>query len=144
MKIIKQVHRSEIEAGKMEKCIKTNRQVYLFVRDLRVKAYFRIILCYNNLYFMNLSYFAVSEIWDAFGHMSSEAFELKYNFEKPDQSTRVGLNCLKGIRAFAASDKLLLLGYENVSVYKVNIGSTFWKFRFDFQHTFKKQIFIKA
>lgn len=60
----------------------------------------------------------LSEIWDAFAHMSSEAFRLKYNFEKPDQSTRLGLNCLKGIRAFSASDKLLLLAYENVSVYK--------------------------
>ena len=48
------------------------------------------------LYVILVYFLTVSEIWDAFAHMSSEAFRLKYNFEKPDQSTRLGLNCLKG------------------------------------------------
>lgn len=50
--------------------------------------------------------------------MTDEEFRQKYGFEKPGTSSSLALHCLRGKRALDASDKLLLLGYDNVKVYK--------------------------
>lgn len=52
--------------------------------------------------------------------MTDGEFSQKYGFAKPDplSSGSLALHCLRGKRALDASDKLLLLGYDNVKVYK--------------------------
>lgn len=60
----------------------------------------------------------MSEIWSAFSVFSEAEFEAKYGFTKPSKSTVLATHCLKGKRALEASDKLNLLGYENVKVYQ--------------------------
>ena len=54
--------------------------------------------------------------------MDSEKFRNKYGIEKMTLKTKpIVLHCLKGKRAFDAADKLALLGYDDVYVYKVLI-----------------------
>ena len=69
--------------------------------------------------------FAVGEIWEAFAQLSEEDFESKYGFEKPSKGEKIGLSCLSGKRATDASDKLLLLQYENNVIYKGSLKD--WK-----------------
>ena len=60
----------------------------------------------------------MDEIWEAFSQLSEGDFEAKYGFSKPSTSrTALATQCLKGIKALVASDKLNLLGYQNVAVY---------------------------
>ena len=68
----------------------------------------------------NYKYFiTVCDIWSAF-QMDSEKFRNKYGIEKVTLKTKpIVLHCLKGKRAFDAADKLALLGYDDVYVYKV-------------------------
>ena len=68
----------------------------------------------------NYKYFvSVCDIWSAF-QMENEMFRKKYGIEKVTLKTKpIVLHCLKGKRAFDAADKLALLGYDDVYVYKV-------------------------
>ena len=53
--------------------------------------------------------------------MRPDAFKARFNVEKRElKEKQIVLHCLKGKRAFEAADKLLLLGYKNVYVYKVS------------------------
>ena len=60
--------------------------------------------CASQLMFLNVKllylFFAVCDVWEAFANMTAEAFKFKYNFPKPDQSTKLGLNCLKGRESY--------------------------------------------
>ena len=52
--------------------------------------------------------------------MNEDAFRKKYGICKTElKSKRIVLHCLKGKRAIDAADKLALLGYEDVYIYKV-------------------------
>ena len=52
--------------------------------------------------------------------MDNTKFQTKYGIEKDLlKSKKIVLHCLKGKRAFDAADKLALLGYDDVYVYKV-------------------------
>ena len=52
--------------------------------------------------------------------MDDSTFQIKYGIEKELlESKKIVLHCLKGKRAFDAADKLALLGYDDVYVYKV-------------------------
>ena len=52
--------------------------------------------------------------------MANTKFQTKYGIEKDLlKSKKIVLHCLKGKRAFDAADKLALLGYDDVYVYKV-------------------------
>ena len=63
----------------------------------------------------------MSEVWNTF-KMRPDAFKARFNVEKRElKEKQIVLHCLKGKRAFEAADKLLLLGYKNVYVYKVGI-----------------------
>ena len=66
-------------------------------------------------FFVSIS---VGQIWEAFSQLSGEDFKSKYGFDRPEKSAKIGLLCKLGKRATDASDKLLLMGYENVLVYK--------------------------
>jgi len=60
----------------------------------------------------------LSEVWNTF-KMRPDAFKARFNVEKRElKEKQIVLHCLKGKRAFEAADKLLLLGYKNVYVYK--------------------------
>ena len=64
----------------------------------------------------------VCDIWPAF-QMDGEKFLKKYGIEKVTLKTKpIVLHCLKGKRAFDAADKLALLGYDDVYVYKVHLS----------------------
>ena len=67
----------------------------------------------------------VGEIWEAFSQLSDGEFEAKYGFAKPGLEQDMVLHCLKGKRALDASDKLSLLGYTKVKVYKGSFSE--WK-----------------
>ena len=61
----------------------------------------------------------VCDIWAAFQLKDSE-FRKTYAIDKMElKSKQIVLHCLKGKRAFDAADKLALLGYDDVYVYKV-------------------------
>ena len=61
----------------------------------------------------------VCDIWSAF-QMENEMFRKRYGIEKVTLKTKtIVLHCLKGKRAFDAVDKLALLGYDDIYVYKV-------------------------
>lgn len=75
----------------------------------------------DNMHF----HYLVSEIWQAFSQLSTEEFESKYGFSKPSTSTVLATHCLKGKRAMEAADKLNLLGYHNIKVYKGSFND--WK-----------------
>ena len=52
--------------------------------------------------------------------MDDIKFRATYGIQKDIlQSKKIVLHCLKGKRAFDAADKLALLGYDDVYVYKV-------------------------
>ena len=68
----------------------------------------------------------VPEIWTAF-QLDSDSFESKYGFAKPDLNDRLVVHCLSGKRARMASDKLTLLNFENVDIYKGSVND--WKAR---------------
>ena len=52
--------------------------------------------------------------------MDQEKFQKTYGVDKMVlKSKKIVLHCLKGKRAFDAADKLALLGYDDVYVYKV-------------------------
>ena len=52
--------------------------------------------------------------------MEQEKFKKTYGVDKILlKSKKIVLHCLKGKRAFDAADKLALLGYDDVYVYKV-------------------------
>ena len=52
--------------------------------------------------------------------MEQEKFKKTYGVDKMLlKSKKIVLHCLKGKRAFDAADKLALLGYDDVYVYKV-------------------------
>ena len=52
--------------------------------------------------------------------MDNTKFRTTYGIEKDLlKSKKIVLHCLKGKRAFDAADKLALLGYDDVYVYKV-------------------------
>ena len=52
--------------------------------------------------------------------MDQEKFQKTYGVDKMLlKSKKIVLHCLKGKRAFDAADKLALLGYDDVYVYKV-------------------------
>ena len=52
--------------------------------------------------------------------MDDTKFRATYGIQKDIlQSKKIVLHCLKGKRAFDAADKLALLGYDDVYVYKV-------------------------
>ena len=60
----------------------------------------------------------MDEIWEAFSQLSEVEFKAKYGFSKPSTSTNLlATQCLKGIKAQVAMDKLNLLGYQNVAIY---------------------------
>ena len=67
----------------------------------------------------------VGEIWEAFSLLSDGEFEAKYGFAKPGPEQDMVLHCLKGKRALDASDKLSLLGYTKVKVYRGSFSE--WK-----------------
>lgn len=50
--------------------------------------------------------------------MSEPEFEAKYGFQRPLKSDNFGLHCMRGKRATDAADKLMLLGYDSVKIYK--------------------------
>lgn len=63
----------------------------------------------------------LNELWEAFATspmQSGSTFETKYGFARPLPSAPLATHCLRGKRALDASDKLRLLGYANVKVYK--------------------------
>ena len=61
----------------------------------------------------------VCDIWSAF-QLNNKEFRKTYGIEKTElESKQIVLHCLKGKRAFDAADKLALLGYDDVYVYKV-------------------------
>ena len=65
------------------------------------------------------SFLIVCDIWPAF-QLDNTKFQTKYGIEKDLlKSKKIVLHCLKGKRAFDAADKLALLGYDDVYVYKV-------------------------
>ena len=68
----------------------------------------------------------VPEIWNAF-QLDSDTFESKYGFAKPDLCDQLVVHCLSGKRARMASDKLTLLNFENVDIYKGSFND--WKAR---------------
>ena len=52
--------------------------------------------------------------------MDDEKFRRTYGISKLTlKSKQIVLHCLKGKRAFDAADKLALLGYDDIFVYKV-------------------------
>ena len=52
--------------------------------------------------------------------MNDREFRKTYGIDKIElKSKQIVLHCLKGKRAFDAADKLALLGYDDVYVYKV-------------------------
>jgi rhodanese-related sulfurtransferase len=59
----------------------------------------------------------VPEIWEAF-QLDPESFQSKYGFYKPDSNDGLIIHCRSGIRARTAADKLALLNYDKVQVYK--------------------------
>ena len=68
---------------------------------------------------MIILYLKVCDIWQAF-QLDNSKFHIKYGIEKELlKSKKIVLHCLKGKRAFDAADKLALLGYDDVYVYKV-------------------------
>ena len=68
---------------------------------------------------MTSSFLKVCDIWPAF-QLDNSQFHRKYGIEKELlKSKKIVLHCLKGKRAFDAADKLALLGYDDVYVYKV-------------------------
>ena len=60
----------------------------------------------------------MGEIYEAFAQLSNQDFEKKYGFSKPKLSDSLALHCLKGKRAIDAADKLNLLNYDNIKIYK--------------------------
>ena len=80
----------------------------------------------HSLIIQNRLLISVSEIWTAF-QLDADAFESKYGFAKPDLNEPVVVHCLSGKRATMASDKLTLLNYENVDIYKGSFNE--WKAR---------------
>ena len=60
---------------------------------------------------------SVDEIYSAF-NLSPDEFRAKYGFEKPAKTAALCTHCKMGKRATDAADKLFLLGYENVAVYR--------------------------
>ena len=75
---------------------------------------------------LNLILLPVPEIWTAF-QLDSNTFETKYGFSKPDLNDQLVVHCLSGKRARMASDKLTLLNFENVDIYKGSFND--WKAR---------------
>ena len=70
-------------------------------------------------YLASISILPVCDIWPAF-QMDQEKFQKTYGVDKMVlKSKKIVLHCLKGKRAFDAADKLALLGYDDVYVYKV-------------------------
>ena len=70
-------------------------------------------------YLASISILPVCDIWPAF-QMEQEKFQKTYGVDKMVlKSKKIVLHCLKGKRAFDAADKLALLGYDDVYVYKV-------------------------
>ena len=70
-------------------------------------------------YLAQISILPVCDIWPAF-QMDQEKFQKTYGVDKLVlKSKKIVLHCLKGKRAFDAADKLALLGYDDVYVYKV-------------------------
>ena len=67
----------------------------------------------------------MNEVWEAFAQLSKNEFESKYGFAKPELEQDMILHCLMGKRALDASDKLSLLGYTKVKVYKGSFNE--WK-----------------
>ena len=67
----------------------------------------------------------MNEIWKAFASMDESTFESKYGFVRPSPSAPLAVSCLRGKRALDASDKLRLLGYGNIKVYK----GSFWDWK---------------
>ena len=58
--------------------------------------------------------------------MNDDTFRKKYGICKTElKSKRIVLHCLKGKRAIDAADKLALLGYDDVYIYKVCIDTAF-------------------
>ena len=51
----------------------------------------------------------------------------KYGFPRPKSSDAVVLHCLKGKRALDAADKLSLLNFDNLKIYKGSFAD--WKNR---------------
>ena len=61
-----------------------------------------------------------SKIRPGWSRMDQEKFQKTYGVDKMVlKSKKIVLHCLKGKRAFDAADKLALLGYDDVYVYKV-------------------------
>ena len=81
---------------------------------------FKSIHCKGILqYLASISILPVCDIWPAF-QMDQEKFQKTYGVDKMVlKSKKIVLHCLKGKRAFDAADKLALLGYDDVYVYKV-------------------------
>ena len=68
----------------------------------------------------SIEFFIVCDIWSAF-QMDDEKFRRTYGISKLTlKSKQIVLHCLKGKRAFDAADKLALLGYDDIFVYKVH------------------------
>ena len=61
--------------------------------------------------------FSVHEIYSAFNLPATE-FRANYGFEKPAKTAALCTHCKMGKRATDAADKLFLIGYENVAVYR--------------------------
>ena len=57
------------------------------------------------------------EIYSAF-NMPAPQFLAKYGFDQPSKKDAICTHCKMGKRATDAADKLFLLGYENVAVYR--------------------------
>ncbi len=66
----------------------------------------------------------MSEVWTAF-RLADKQFTLKYGFPKPSPDSAIYLYCLKGKRADDAADKLSLIGFNNVIVYRGSFAD--WK-----------------
>ena len=87
------------------------------------KSKFQMILCMGpgNLSVRRLvclnEHFSVHEIYSAF-NLPAPQFRARYGFEKPAKVDKVYTHCKMGKRATDAADKLVLIGYENVAVYR--------------------------
>ena len=61
--------------------------------------------------------FSVHEIYSAF-NLPAPQFRARYGFDKPAKAAALCTHCKMGKRATDAADKLILIGYENVAVYR--------------------------
>ena len=68
-------------------------------------------------FYCMIEFLSVDEIYSAFNLPPLE-FRAKYGFEKPAKTAALCTHCKMGKRATDAADKLYLLGYENVAVYR--------------------------